>query len=142
MPKELSTLNKTIVATKIIPSDFEKHLKKIETQVGFILQKTNKRVYYIVKEKTTPFVPLDVGYLEESLSSIVTDAGSNVQMEEFSYTGKHNPKARGYDYAIIQHEKPFRHPRRGTMKYLSKGMRVSEKPIINVIEKEVQKIIK
>lgn len=95
-----------------------------------------------VKEKTTPYVPLDKGYLEESYEQRIYTLSSSISLN-LGYHVKNNPYSRGYDYSYIQHEREdFHHPKRGTAKYLDKGLIDSKEKVYDLIEEGYYKTIK
>jgi len=69
------------------------------------------------EEMTFPLVPLDLGYLEGGFKASVKSYPPLLQMDMI-YSAIDNS---GYDYAEIQHEVSFRHPKKGQKKYLMVG---------------------
>lgn len=95
-----------------------------------------------VKDKTTPYVPLDKGYLEDSYEQRIYTQSSSISLD-LGYHVKSNPYSRGYDYSYVQHEREdFHHPKRGTAKYLDKGIRDSKEKVYDLIEEGYYKTIK
>ncbi len=94
----------------------------------------------LIKETTTPYVPLDRGYLEDAYEQRIYTLLDQVILD-FGYHVKNNPYSRGFDYSWIQHEKPLKHPKRGTWKYLDKGIIHSQNTVFDIIETEFYQAI-
>lgn len=94
----------------------------------------------LIKETTTPYIPLDKGYLEESYQQRIYTLLDQIILD-FGYSVRDNPRSKGYDYSWIQHEKQFKHPKRGTWKYLDKGIIQSQNKVFDIIETEFYQII-
>jgi|GEM_PF-6461946 hypothetical protein len=125
---------------RVDDSQFQSWAKKVELKLktGFFDALIDAGL--LIKTKTTPYVPLDKGYLEESYEQIIYTL-TNLYKMEFGYSVQNNPWSRGYDYSWIQHEKQFNHPKRGTWKYLEKGITSAETEIYNIIEEEFYRLI-
>lgn len=102
---------------RLNPADMVKRMTYLDGVLDLQTRITGRDIEREVEIKTTPYVPLRRGWLERSYRSVTKS--SHPLHVEFTYSAK---SKKGYDYAAIQHEKPFNHPRRGTDHYLTKGL--------------------
>lgn len=99
------------------PSDMVKRMTYLDSMVDLQTRISGRDIDKEVKSKTTPYVPLRRGWLERSYRSVTKS--SHPLHVYFTYSAKNK---QGFDYAGVQHEEPFNHPRRGTDHYLIKGL--------------------
>lgn len=92
-----------------------------------------------IKIRTTPFVPLDKGTLEEGFFSHV-----KISTNEFGALVGYTARSKnGFDYAEIQHRRTdFRHPKRGQARYLEYGLLSSPEEIFKDAEKEIDQAMR
>ena len=93
------------VRVEIPYSELKENIEYTENIVKRIYANRRNRIAEAFIDYCTPFVPIKSGALRSSAT--VVDNGYGV---EWSAT---NPKS-GYDYASVQYEVPFEHPRGGT----------------------------
>ena len=89
---------------------------------------TLKEIRAIYHNMIVPLTPLKDSYLDQSLMQFSEVKSSYPFFElKLKMSGVNNPKADGWDYALIQHEEEeFEHPLRGRPHYLEDGMEVAE----------------
>lgn len=102
----------------IDPSDMVQKMTQLDAKVAMQTNIAGDEITEQTEQHTFPYVPYREGYLEAGFKS-VEKFFSNLLQIDMMYSAKSN---QGYDYAAIQHERPFRH-RKGTAKYLTKGFR-------------------
>lgn len=121
-------------------SQFQSWVRKVKVKVKEGLFDTLIDAGLLIKKTTTPYVPLDRGYLEEAYEQTIYTLTDLFKME-FGYSVRDNPYSRGYDYAYIQHEEEFQHPKRGTSRYLDVGVLLSEPEVYTMIETDFYRLI-
>jgi len=102
---------------RLDPSDMVKRMTYLDGVLDLQTRISGRDIEREVEIKTTPYVPLRKGWLERSYRT--TTRTSNPLHIDFTYSAK---SPQGYDYAGIQHEEPFHHPKRGIDHYLTKGL--------------------
>lgn len=126
---------------KVDDSQFQRWVRTVKVKVREGLFDTLIDAGLLIKTKTTPYVPLDKGYLERSYEQRIYTL-TNLFIMEFGYSVRNNPYSRGYDYSYIQHENlEFSHPKRGTAKYLDHGITSSESEVYRMIETDFYRLI-
>lgn len=95
----------------------ERSVENIKVMVNVL-----KEIRVMIYEVVAPLTPLKDDFLTQSLmqDSKIVDSSPFFELQ-LTMTGIHNPSADGWDYALYQHDKDLKHPRRGQMKYLKKG---------------------
>ena len=114
---------------------FNQRVQRIKNNVQ-TMQPTLFRAREFIREKTTPLVPLDKGYLERSYRGhILTPYPVYKMMIQYSVYS--NPRAR-VDYALYQHDDVATeaHPKRGEQFYLMKGMKLSTEGVFRIISED------
>jgi len=125
---------------KIKTISFNTRLKNIERNIHLKLVKWSQKSTKRIQIATIPFVPLDEGYLERGWFDKEFNNVNKIYVE-FGFSARNNPKT-NYDYAWIQHQVRFNHPKRGTDHYLDIGMKLTEKIIFNDLKKELDQIMR
>lgn len=97
---------------------------------------TFKKISAIVETHTRKYVPLDKGYLIDSFDEKpFYDYPISTMM--FEWSGKENPYADGWDYALYQHDEALNHPKRGyfgASRFAERGIGSSMDDIILELE--------
>lgn len=89
------------------------------THMATVIANTLSNFSRIVEMNSKEYVPLDTGDLENSYFWKVVENKNFVELD----VGYSVESENGYDYSLIQHERDdFKHPRRGTSKFLVKGI--------------------
>lgn len=126
---------------KVDDSQFQRWVRTVKIKVKEGLFDTLIDAGLLIRTRTTPYVPLDKGYLERSYEQRIYTL-TNLFRMEFGYSVRNNPYSRGYDYSWIQHEElGFHHPKRGTAKYLDHGITSSESEVYRMIETDFYRLI-
>lgn len=126
---------------KVDDSQFQRWVRTVKIKVKEGLFDTLIDAGLLIKTRTTPYVPLDKGYLERSYEQRIYTL-TNLFIMEFGYSVLNNPYSRGDDYSWIQHEElGFHHPKRGTAKYLERGITFSEAEVYRMIETDFYRLI-
>lgn len=89
----------------------------------------------IIWKDTSEMIPLEWGYLENSFfkySQIVSDY--HLFELKIHMTGLDNPKAKGFDYALYQHNEDLNHPIKGEPYYLQQGFEMAEPYFMKYLE--------
>ena len=91
-----------------------------------------KEIRVMIYNEVAPLTPLKDTYLQQSFmqySEIVSDYPFfELKMK---MTGIDNPKAKGWDYALLQHTENFNHPIQGIDHYLEVGLSEAE-PLVMI----------
>lgn len=88
---------------------------------------TLKEIRAIYHHEIVPFTPLKDSYLDQSLMQFSEVSGSYPFFElHLKMSGVNNPKADGWDYALIQAEAYPNKRIRGTTEYMEKGMNAAD----------------
>ena len=95
------------------------------------------RIIPIAEVHIRPWIPLERGYLENSMKE--KPIGEYPFMEvELSWSGEENPYADGFDYARYQHDRELNHPRRPfgriASRFVVRGMNSAFPNMMVVIE--------
>lgn len=98
-----------------------------------MMKDTLLEVSRLIENTTNPLVPYRTGLLE---SSYLEAPVSDYPLIEVEIGYSVASVGGGWDYAHIQHEKNFNHPRRGTMRYLYKGIQYTRSEAKVMIEKD------
>lgn len=118
-------------------SKFDNSIKNIRSDLIVFIPHYLERSGGVVRDNTIPLTPVRDQYLETSFTTEIKGTKAR-----FVMSGKSNPKARGYDYAKIQHTRDFNHPLRGESEYLYKGLGESEEDLTKLLETGLIIIIK
>ena len=90
-------------------------------------------------DKAFDLAPKDTGRLESSANPEVEVKGNRVN-GKVTFSAK-NPET-GYDYALIQHEVPFNHPKKGEWKYLEKPLKENARKYKQHMDNKVGEALK
>ena len=109
---------------------------RVQGAVQRLMPNTLHRAGLIVKERTDPLVPIDLGFLSNSFEEHPLSMGNLIETR-LTYTGRYSTRYDGYDYALIQHENTeWNHPKGGQALYLLEGFTSSSDEILVMIEKD------
>ena len=108
---------------------------RVQANVREMMPYTLKQAGQFIQKRTEPFVPIDTGILISSFSSANVSTGNFIELEMI-YTGRNNPRSKGYDYALIQHENTDYHHTHGESHYLLQGVISSTNEVIKMVEKD------
>lgn len=125
---------------RVDDTQFQNWARRVELKIKTGLYDALIDAGLYIRDVTTPLVPLDRGYLERSYRQRIYTLTTRMVLE-FGYSVLDNPYSRGYDYSWVQHERPFRHPKRGTWKYLDQGVLSSTEQVYRLVEGEYNTIL-
>lgn len=95
----------------------EEFISNFSRLTNILISSFNNFSTYI-ESQTRPYVPYDTGVLEDSFFSSTHSKLDYVELD----VGYSAITEDGFDYAIIQHEVPFHHKKKGIDKYLVEGI--------------------
>lgn len=98
--------------------DFFKRKQVIQLNINLQTEIAGDHITDLWEEKSFPYVPRREGYLEGSYTKTLKSYAPRLLITAM-YSALSN---RGFDYALIQHEVPFSHPRKGEVRYFGKGI--------------------
>jgi len=130
-----------IIESKVDSSDFQEWIDESVERLR-LMKDTLKDIEVIIWQHTMHRVPVRLGYLEESFFKY-----SEIRSEyplmgmKFTMTGKDNPTADGWDYALYMHEgksdgSGFNYTVKGELHYLENGFREAEPYFMKYIESD------
>lgn len=95
-------------------------------------------IQVIIWQHTIHRVPVRLGYLESSFYEYAQIRSEYPIFElKIEMTGKDNPTAKGWDYALYMHEggnKPFNYTVKGELHYLERGFEEAEPYFMRYLE--------
>lgn len=101
------------------------------------IKNTFEKISAIVEVHTRRWIPLDKGYLENSMEERIFTNYPFMEMQ-LVWSGKENPFADGFDYAYYQHSWELYHPKRpqgrNTSKFVERGMDNAFGDVIKTLE--------
>jgi hypothetical protein len=98
-------------------SDVEIKMSNIDHLVQLQTDIAADHMIELVERYTFPYIPLKLGYLQDSFNSKIISNTPNFQAD-LTYSSRANNY---FDYAEKQHENPYYHPIKGTDHFMLKG---------------------
>lgn len=117
-------------------ANFRSNMKRIQGEVSrqlglAVIEGGNKLVAVTFKD-----VPLRDGELESGDSVEIDVDGFNYCAGAVRYNA--NAPHNGFNYALLQHEYPFNHPKKGSQFYLQKNTMASRQLIIDTMAASIR----
>lgn len=109
-----------IFSVVVDDSGFKELVNKFQ-QISYVVKTVFSNFASVLEMNTREYVPLRTGELEDSFRWSINSTSKFVELN----VGYSAISDNGFEYSVIQHEKEFNHPLRGTDHYLADGIRDS-----------------
>lgn len=110
-------------------------LGRVPSEIDARILDVGKEVGVNIVEHTDPYVPIDTGALRDSPFRRGVKMVQKGDM--FTETITYSSSKSGFDYAFVQHEFDYFHPKGGQMHYATLGMEDAKDDVAQIFYREI-----